>query len=111
MAWYERAAVFCLPCRVAPGGDRDSMPVVIKEAMAAAVPVVSTTAVGVPEMVDDGVTGLLVEPDDPVALAGALDRLLADPALRAQMGEAGRELVRRRFDLRRQARRLIAIWT
>jgi len=110
MTWYGRAAVFCLPCRIAPDGDRDSMPVVIKEAMAAGLPVVSTTEVAVPEMVDDGVTGLLVEPDDAAALAGALDRLLADPALRERMGAAGRDLVARRFDLRRQARRLLAIW-
>ena len=78
--------------------------------MAAGLPVVSTTEVAVPEMVDDGVTGLLVEPDDAAALAGALDRLLADPALRERMGAAGRDLVARRFDLRRQARRLLAIW-
>lgn len=107
--WLGRAAVFCVPFRVAPDGDRDSMPVVLKEAMAAGVPVVSTREVGVPECVDDGVTGLLVPPDDPVALAAALDELLADPERRAAMGEAGMAAAAERFDLREQVRRLAEV--
>jgi glycosyltransferase involved in cell wall biosynthesis len=60
------------------------------EAMAAGLPVVSTTAGGTSEVVEDGVTGLLVPPGKPVPLAAALTRLLRDPVLRRTMGEAGR---------------------
>lgn len=101
--WYGRAGLFCLPCKIAADGDRDSMPVVVKEAMAAGLPVVSTSAVGVPEMVTDGVSGILVPPSDPPALARALDSLLADAGRRRAMGRAGRRLVAERFDLRDQA--------
>jgi glycosyltransferase involved in cell wall biosynthesis len=110
-AHYAAADVFCLPCRVAPDGDRDSMPVVVKEAMAAGLPIVSTVEVGVPEMVDDGDNGLLVPPDDHAALAGALGRLLGDPVLRARMGRRGHEIVAERFDLRDQAIRLLKLFT
>lgn len=103
LEWYRRADVFALACKVAPDGDRDSMPVVTKEAMAAGLPVVSTTEVGVPEMVDDGKTGLLVPPSDPEALAAALDQLFDDPARRREMGRTGRQAVADRFDIRDQA--------
>jgi glycosyltransferase involved in cell wall biosynthesis len=68
----DRAKVFALAARVAADGDRDSMPVVIKEAMAHGVPVIATDAVGIPEMVDDSF-GELVAPDDAAALAAALE--------------------------------------
>lgn len=101
--WYKRADIFVLACKVARDGDRDSMPVVTKEAMAAGLPVISTSEVGVPEMVDDEKTGLLVPPSDPEALAAALDQLLADSALRQEMGRLGRQVVVERFDIRHQA--------
>lgn len=100
------ADVFCGAYRIAADGDRDSMPVVVKEAMAAGVPVVATDVVGVGEMVEDGRSGLLVPPDDPGAMAVALDRLLGDAALRRRMGERGRTVVEERFDLRHQVERL-----
>jgi glycosyltransferase involved in cell wall biosynthesis len=71
----------------------------ILEAMAAGLPVVATAVGGVPEIVVEGETGLLVAPGDPAALAGALSRLVEDPALRRRLGAAGRERVRARFDL------------
>jgi colanic acid/amylovoran biosynthesis glycosyltransferase len=110
LAWLRSADLFCVPFRIGPDGDRDSMPVVVKEAMAAGVAVVSTNEVGVPEMVVDGETGLLVDPDDIPALAEALDRLLSDPRRRAAMGMAGRRLAEERFDLRMQARRLLEVF-
>ena len=67
------------------------------EAMAAGLPVASTTAGGTPEVVDDGVTGLLVAPGKAAPLTAALRRLVKDPALRRRMGEAGRVLAIERF--------------
>ena len=83
---YARATVFALPSR------REALSVAILEAMAAGVPVVTTAVGGSPEIVRDGESGLLVPPDDPVSLAGALERALGDPALRARLAEAGRRV-------------------
>lgn len=106
----SEATLLCLPCRVASDGDRDSMPVVIKEAMAACLPVVATNEVGVPEMVDDGCTGILVPPEDVEELRRALDCLLSDRDLAERMGEEGRRLVEEKFDLQDQAKRLLEIF-
>ncbi|MDX6225327.1 MAG: hypothetical protein QOE64_1703 [Frankiales bacterium] len=93
------AEVFCLAARIAADGDRDSMPVVVKEAMARGVPVVGTDVVGMPEMVDDQV-GRLVPAEDAAALAAALGELLdADVSTRAALGAAGRRRVEERFTL------------
>lgn len=92
-AAYARCAVVALPCRIDPDGDRDGMPTVLVEAMARSLPVVSTDVVGIDELVDDGRTGLLVPPDEPAALAGALRRVLADPASAALMGVRARHRV------------------
>jgi glycosyltransferase involved in cell wall biosynthesis len=80
----------------------EGAPLSILEAMAAGLPVVSSRVGGVPELVVDGETGLLVPPGDPEALAVALGRLVADPGLRRRLGAAGRERTQRCFDVRRQ---------
>ncbi len=90
LALLAGAGVFALACRVAADGDRDGIPNVLVEAMAAGVPVVSTAVSGIPELVSDGVNGLLVAPEDPDALAAALQRLATDDALRRRLGGAGR---------------------
>jgi glycosyltransferase involved in cell wall biosynthesis len=87
------ADVFVLPSR------SEGHPVSVLEAMAAGVPVVASRVGGIPEQVDDGVTGLLVAPGDPEALAAALGRLAADPALRRRLGAAGRVRAEKAFDL------------
>ncbi|HET7312395.1 MAG TPA: glycosyltransferase [Mycobacteriales bacterium] len=92
------ARVLCLPARVAPDGDVDSMPLVIKEAMARCTAVVASDAGGVAEMVDE-TTGLLVPPDDADALAAALAKVLDDDDLRAQLAAAGRARVEAEFSL------------
>jgi glycosyltransferase involved in cell wall biosynthesis len=77
----------------------EGLPVSILEAMAAGLPVVATGVGGVPELVVDGETGLLVRPGDPAALAAALRRLLEDPELRRKLGAAGRARVGTHFTL------------
>jgi glycosyltransferase involved in cell wall biosynthesis len=77
----------------------EGSPLTILEYMEAGLPVVSTRVGGVPDLVEDGVTGLLVNPGDPAALAGALAELLGDRERRAEMGSKGRERRRREFDI------------
>ena len=77
----------------------EGLPLSILEAMAAALPVVASSVGGVPEAVEDGETGLLVPPRDPVRLAAALERLLVDPELRRRLGSNGRDRVREQFGL------------
>ena len=103
------ADVFALATEIGPGGYRDGFPTVVLEAMAAALPVVSTSLSGIPEMVEHGVTGLLVQERDPDAVAKALDCLLSSPELRRTMGQAGRARVRERFPLARSADELAAL--
>ncbi len=94
------ARIFALPCVVEADGGMDNLPTVIAEAMAAGLPVVSTTLAGVPEMVTHGKTGLLVPPRSPEKLADALARMLAEPATAETFGQAGRKRARELFDLR-----------
>lgn len=98
---YRAARVFALPCQVMEDGDRDGFPNVLAEAMAMAVPVVSTNISGIPEMIDDGVHGLLVEPRNPQALAEALRSVLTNTELHERLSRAGRERICERFDSRR----------
>jgi glycosyltransferase involved in cell wall biosynthesis len=84
-------------------GKREGIPVVLMEAMASGVPVVASDLSGIPELVEDDVTGLLAPPGDAGAIATALARLHADEELRCRLGAAGRERVERDFDVRRNA--------
>ena len=84
-----RSALFVLPCVAETGGGMDNLPTVVMEAMAAGLPVISTALAGVPEMVQENVTGLLVPEHQPTALADALGRLLKDRPLSLSLGEAG----------------------
>ena len=108
LARYRAADVFVLSSRVAGDGDRDGLPNVLMEAQSQRLPCVATAVSGIPELIEDGVTGLLVPPRDREALAGAIARLVADPALRARLGEAGRERTLRDFVLERGIDRLAA---
>ena len=98
LARIAGARVLCLPARVATDGDRDSMPVVVKEAMARRVPVVASDQVALPEMLSDG-CGLMVPPDDPQALADALRTVLEDSQLAERLTTAAHQRVQERFTL------------
>jgi glycosyltransferase involved in cell wall biosynthesis len=95
---YAQAAAFVLACQVAADGNRDGLPNTLLEAMARGLPVVSSTLASVAEAISDGQQGLLVPPRDSVALADALERLLADQPLRQRLGEAARTRAVERFD-------------
>ena len=107
---YRRADLFALAPCVTADGDRDGVPNVIVEAMACGLPVVATRAGGVGEIVRHGVNGLLSEPGDVDALARNLSELLADPARRRVLGEAGRATVEEGFDVESAAERLALVF-
>jgi glycosyltransferase involved in cell wall biosynthesis len=109
-AEYRRASAFCLPCRVLGNGDRDGIPNVLAEAMAAGTPVVTTPVSGIPEIVRDGVNGLLVAPDDPRAVADAVLRLREDAELARRLSAEGRATVRRELDGDRLAGTLLGLF-
>jgi glycosyltransferase involved in cell wall biosynthesis len=106
LAEYEQATMFALPCRVLADGDRDGIPNVLVEAMAMKLPVVSTPVSGIPELIENGMNGLLVPSQNPVELAAALEGLLNDAALRIRLGEAARQTVCREFDGQQNVLRL-----
>ena len=94
---YARAAVCVLPSVLDARGDTEGLGVVLLEAMNHGTPVIASRVGGIPDIVEDGVSGLLVPPGDPEALAAALRRLRDDPALARQLGEAGRRRLREQF--------------
>ena len=97
------ADVLVAPSVPTKGGKREGIPVVLMEAMSTGLPVVASRLSGIPELVTDGVSGLLVAPGDALALADALADLATDPALRRRLGIAGRDTVLREFDVDRNA--------
>lgn len=97
IASYREADMFVLPCRIAADGDRDGLPNVLLEAQTQGLVCVSTQVSGVPELITDGESGLLVPPDDADALLAALTRLIQTPALRQRLGDAGLRKVQTDF--------------
>jgi glycosyltransferase involved in cell wall biosynthesis len=103
----QSASVLCLPCTVAEDGNQDALPTVLLEALATGLPVVSTAISGIPEIIDSEDDGILVEPEDAESLANALERLLLSDTLRAQFACRGLIKASERFDLRKNAGRLL----
>ena len=94
------AALLAAPCVIGKDGNRDGLPQVILEAMASGLPLVATRVTGIPEAVQDGVTGKVVEPGRPALLADALAELISDADLRIRMGCAARQSAEALFDRR-----------
>jgi glycosyltransferase involved in cell wall biosynthesis len=88
-ALYRESDLFVLASRVAADGDRDGLPNVVVEALSQGLPVVATSVSALPEIVEDGVNGRLVPPEDPRALADALTGLIRDPPARRRLGADG----------------------
>jgi glycosyltransferase involved in cell wall biosynthesis len=99
LAEYRAADLFALASRVARDGDRDGLPNVLAEAQSQGLACVATRVSGIPELIEDGRTGLLVAPESPAEFARALEALIADPARRRSFGEAGRQRVTEKFGL------------
>jgi glycosyltransferase involved in cell wall biosynthesis len=87
------------------------MPVSLMEAGACGVPAVATAVGGVPELIDDGITGLLVPAGDARAVAAGLERILGDRDLAMRLGGAARRKVERGFSIVGQIDRLVALWS
>jgi glycosyltransferase involved in cell wall biosynthesis len=102
--FYAAADAFCLP------SFAEGVPVVLMEAMAMELPCVTTHIAGIPELIRDGIDGLLAPPSDLDALANSLARLMDDAELRQRMGKSGRARVVEHFDLRRSVERLARIF-
>lgn len=107
-ALLAQAQVFVLPSRVTPAGDRDGIPVALMEAMAAGAPVVSTRVSGIPELIESGKHGLLVEADDASALSAAIESQLTQPKPAAQMAQAARARIEQAFNVTTETARLRA---
>jgi glycosyltransferase involved in cell wall biosynthesis len=107
---YRQADLFVLGCEVASNGDRDGIPNVFLESMAMGVPVLATRVSAIPELVEDGRTGLLVEPGQPEAMAAGMVRLLRDQNLRHRIITAARQQVREDFDNRKLIQKLAAVF-
>jgi glycosyltransferase involved in cell wall biosynthesis len=95
----QNAAVFAAPYVIGKDGNRDGLPTVVLEAMALGTPCVSTDVTGIPEVVRDEETGLMVAQHDPKALADALERLLNSAALRVRLATQARQLIESEFDI------------
>jgi glycosyltransferase involved in cell wall biosynthesis len=102
----RRAAALCAPSVASQDGDTDGLPTVILEAMADGVPVIGSRQAGIAEAVEDRVTGLLVTPASPQALADAIQAIVDQPDWRRAMGTAARQAVQERFNAMRQSRLL-----
>ncbi len=100
-----------LPCVKDSEGDMDGLPQVLMESMACGRPAVSTKLVGIPDLIRDGIDGLLVTTGNVPELADALERMLADDALVDRMGESGAEFVRRNFDRASNVKRVAELFS
>jgi colanic acid/amylovoran biosynthesis glycosyltransferase len=104
------ATIFVLPCTREEGGGMDNLPTVIMEAMAAGLPVISTPLAGIPEMIENGVNGLLVPEHDPEAICAAIEQLIASPEQAREFGDCGREIAGQKFSIEASGRALRALF-
>jgi len=103
-AYYQRADIFAL------ASFAEGIPVVLMEAMAMEIPCVATRITGIPELIEDGVSGLLVSPSDVEGMAAAMLRLMESAELRESLGKAGRQRVQQDYELATSADRLADVF-
>jgi colanic acid/amylovoran biosynthesis glycosyltransferase len=107
---YRHSDIFVLACVTALNGDIDGIPVVLMEAMAMQIPVITTPVTGIPELVQDGKNGFLVPERDAGALALAIERLINDKSLRNKLGQQGRRTVLAGFDIHQTGAQMAEIF-
>ncbi len=107
---YRTHDVFVLASVVAPDGDKDGIPVVLMEAGMMGMALISTSVSGIPELVRDRHTGLLVEPHDSAALSDAIALLATDSDLRTRLGKNARALVESKFDIEKNVAQLAGLF-
>jgi len=110
LAYYRRSDLFVLGCEQAANGDRDGIPNVFVESLAMGLPVVSTRLSAIPELIETGRTGLLVEPGNDEAMAKSILELLTDNQLRAHVMASGKKRVQKQFDNRKLIRDLFRVY-
>ncbi len=104
--WLRTLDLFALACKEDRSGDRDGIPVVLMESMAAGIPTISTGISGIPELIEDGRTGLLAAPGDPESLADKIAFVLRNPAEASAMAANAEKRINEEFDTDANARRL-----
>lgn len=107
---YARADLFVLPCVIAENGGRDISPNSVIEAMAMGLPVISTQLSAIPEIVENGVNGILVPPNDDAALADAMQELMLDEPKRRALGKAARVRVEQRYDAEKNVAKFVTLF-
>ena len=108
--WMRRAALLVAPCRVGTDGNQDALPTVLLEALGAGLPAIATPVAGIPEIITDGVEGLIVPRDNADGVASAIADLLHDDARRDAMASAGPAKLRQRFDRERTIAELASVF-
>ncbi|MBE0480632.1 MAG: glycosyltransferase family 4 protein [Dehalococcoidia bacterium] len=106
----QGSAAMAAPCIIAGDRDKDGLPTVLVEAMALGTPCVSTDVTGIPEIVVEGKTGLVVPQRDPSHLADALEALLTQPGLRTRLSDRARKLIEEEFDIDRNTEQVRAVF-
>jgi len=106
LQWIQKATVTCLPCTTAEDNNIDALPTALLESLAYGVPAVSTTISGIPEIIESGVEGFLVPPDEPIELADKLEVLLTDAQLRETFSKNCRSKAEQEFDIKKNVARL-----
>ncbi len=104
--FYKQADLFVLPSIIVENGDRDVLPNVLIEALAMKIPVISSNIAGIPEIIEDGVTGMLVPLKSEVILAETMEKLINDKQLRNRLLANGLELVKEKFNIKKNAQKL-----
>jgi glycosyltransferase involved in cell wall biosynthesis len=110
LAFIRTGSVFVLPCIRAGDGDLDVIPNVLMESMAMGIPTISTEISGIPELIEDGVNGVLVPTNDSLALAEAIIKVRNNPDFAEAIRKKGREKVEQDFDVRKNIEKLAAIF-
>ena len=106
----SQAAFMLLPCIQTKDGDMDVCPLVLQEAMCARVPVVSTNISAIPELVENGIEGFVIQPNEVEPIVSAARSLLTDIQLRDRMGKAGQEKIEQEFNIHTEVNKLLSIW-